>query len=31
LLFAGREGVPPEAGAVPEMVTTAIASVVQGR
>ena len=27
LLFAGREGVPPEAGAVRKMVTTVIASV----
>lgn len=31
LLFAGREGVPPEAGAVRKMVTTVIASVVQER
>jgi hypothetical protein len=29
LLFAGREGVPPEAGAVRKMVTTVIASVVR--
>ena len=31
LLYAGREGVPPEAGAVRKMVTTVIASVVQER
>jgi len=28
LLFAGREGAPPEAGAVEKVVTTAIAGVV---
>jgi len=31
LLFAGREGIPPEADAVRKMVTTVIASVVQER
>ena len=30
LLFAGREGTPPEAGAVRKVVTTVIAGVVQG-
>ena len=30
-LFAGREGIPPEADAVRKMVTTVIASVVQER
>lgn len=30
LLFAGREGTPPEAGAVRKVVTTVIADVVQG-
>jgi len=30
LLFAGREGTPPEAGAVGKVVTTVIATVVQG-
>jgi hypothetical protein len=29
LLFAGREGTPPEAGAVRKVVTTVIAGVVQ--
>ncbi|MGJ6963728.1 TetR/AcrR family transcriptional regulator [Streptosporangium sp. G11] len=31
LLFAGREGIPPEAGAVDRVVTTVIADVVQRR
>ena len=31
LLFAGREGIPPEADAVRKMVTAVIASVVQER
>jgi hypothetical protein len=31
LLFAGREGIPPEADAVRKMVTSVIASVVQER
>jgi hypothetical protein len=30
LLFAGRKGTPPEAGAVDKVVTTVIAGVVQG-
>ncbi|MGH3827889.1 MAG: TetR/AcrR family transcriptional regulator, partial [Pseudonocardiaceae bacterium] len=30
LLFAGREGTPPEAGAVEKIVTTVIAGVAQG-
>jgi hypothetical protein len=31
LLFAGREGIPPEAAAVHQVVTTAIADIVQRR